>query len=1012
MKNSEQEKNIFDKAFPKALRDAEGKLLEQSRAEREVPELKTGIGLSGGGIRSATFCLGFFQGLAKLDLLKKIDYLSTVSGGGYFGAFYTRLFTRNEIDDFDSVQKALYPLDRDKDEEKKESSSVEHKGNTSADKQDASKLEPRKVLNWLRENGRYLSPNGSGDLLLGGAVLLRNWVAVQIVLAISFLTVFLFMQWVRARIGLWFPDLNLWQRLDLKMVWMPGRLMLWVSPSWILAGVVLIFGAIPFGWAYWMVARPPKKVTLNQIVGSPLWGLLFVILVAGYFLVGTFFPELPGVPATSTTFFVADIVLGVAELTLLWFLVALLRAQVLANKEEKKEKKFTKYRRHYLDYLARHWVSCQLKRAMVLTVLMLAFTLIESFGQTAYLLLKEHEELIPWSGGLLAGLVALVSYARRIAVALGWLDGDKRAKGFSKALITTAAFLIVGTWLTTVSIGANAIAWGWKTPQKTVETINEKLEKKSAPSLMEAKTVVLKVYGSPWKIHGEKSYWDNTKSIDSRNTQILLFSLLIAAFLSFLFGRSWPFLNRSSHLPLYSARLTRAYLGASNPRRHKEEEGAVTQVMPGDDLDTHDYWPWPPPNTKANEGMEKQEKFFPYENGGPLHLINVTVNETIEGRSQIQQQDRKGVGMALGPSGISAGIRHHVVFSRGGENTGKIGVETFQTTDAGEGESTSFSMFDYKKEAFSGERLSLGQWLAISGAAFSTGLGSRTSLGLSLLTGFGNIRLGYWWDSGVNPRERKVKPRFSAGKWLGMMFATFFPVQAYLLDEFTARFHGSARKYWYLTDGGHFENLGGYELIRRRLPLIFLIDAEADPDYTFGGLANLIRKARLDFDAEIKFLDEKQLTDLFGEGKEHYFGTLEDLRRGKRVEKNLPHPKWKWRQNKKNGIEAVDHHSFSSAHAALAKVFYDGKEKGAEEKFGSWLVYIKPTLIGEEPADILEYHSGHPAFPQETTADQFFDEAQWESYRKLGDHIANVLFKESEKMLHRAKNDKDLQFQH
>jgi hypothetical protein len=58
----------------------------------------------------------------------------------------------------------------------------------------------------------------------------------------------------------------------------------------------------------------------------------------------------------------------------------------------------------------------------------------------------------------------------------------------------------------------------------------------------------------------------------------------------------------------------------------------------------------------------------------------------------------------------------------------------------------------------------------------------------------------------------------------------------------------------------------------------------------------------------------------------------------------------------------------------------------------SRLLYIKPSLTGHEPEDVLDYHRRHPDFPQETTADQFFDEAQWESYRRLGQHVADEIF--------------------
>ena len=52
-------------------------------------------------------------------------------------------------------------------------------------------------------------------------------------------------------------------------------------------------------------------------------------------------------------------------------------------------------------------------------------------------------------------------------------------------------------------------------------------------------------------------------------------------------------------------------------------------------------------------------------------------------------------------------------------------------------------------------------------------------------------------------------------------------------------------------------------------------------------------------------------------------------------------------------------------------------------------MYVKATLRGDEPVDVLEYHGSHPDFPHESTANQFFDEAQWESYRRLGEHIGS-----------------------
>ena len=291
---------------------------------------------------------------------------------------------------------------------------------------------------------------------------------------------------------------------------------------------------------------------------------------------------------------------------------------------------------------------------------------------------------------------------------------------------------------------------------------------------------------------------------------------------------------------------------------------------------------------------------------------------------------------------------------------------------------------------YTGRPLSLGQWTGISGAAFSTGLGLRTSLGLSLLAGFFNVRLGLWWDSGVDPGKRgSAATRETGSGRLWRWISCVLPVQSYLVDEFLSRFHGVARRWWYLSDGGHFENTGAYELIRRRLPLIIIVDAGADPDYAYVDLANLVRKARTDFGAEIEFLDREGICRIRNwpnlEGLK-YFGSLEMLRRGPWDQEPLPTTDGDT-PAKRLIFGPPERPRRSSAHAALGFVRYDSKEVPE-----SLIVYLKPTLLGDEPPDIASYHGSRPDFPQQTTADQFFDEAQWESYRNLGQLIAERIF--------------------
>ena len=151
-----------------------------------------------------------------------------------------------------------------------------------------------------------------------------------------------------------------------------------------------------------------------------------------------------------------------------------------------------------------------------------------------------------------------------------------------------------------------------------------------------------------------------------------------------------------------------------------------------------------------------------------------------------------------------------------------------------------------------------------------------------------------------------------------------------------------------LTDGGHFENLGLYELIRRKLKYIVVVDATCDPEYKFSDLANAINLVQIDFGTNIRFYNNKS--------------SLKQLR------------------HDTSKIGVFDH-QFAEHTFALAEIEYDCGKKGR-------LFYIKPTLTANLPAEILLYKEQDVKFPHQKTTDQFFDEQQFESYRKLGFHQA------------------------
>ncbi|UTW61973.1 patatin-like phospholipase family protein [bacterium SCSIO 12741] len=178
-----------------------------------------------------------------------------------------------------------------------------------------------------------------------------------------------------------------------------------------------------------------------------------------------------------------------------------------------------------------------------------------------------------------------------------------------------------------------------------------------------------------------------------------------------------------------------------------------------------------------------------------------------------------------------------------------------------------------------------------------------------------------------------------------------------ILNSFTSRFH-EKHEVLEISDGGHFENLGLYELIRRKLKLIVVSDGGADPDYIFDDLTNAMEKIRVDFGLDIVF-DENALENLIP--KEHESGSLDAK------------------------CEIADR-GF-----ARAAIHYPDGTKGV-------LIYLKTTMIPDLPVDVLGYKMAHPEFPDESTGDQFFDEKQFEAYRELGYRIGRQ-FLESEGQL-------------
>jgi len=223
-----------------------------------------------------------------------------------------------------------------------------------------------------------------------------------------------------------------------------------------------------------------------------------------------------------------------------------------------------------------------------------------------------------------------------------------------------------------------------------------------------------------------------------------------------------------------------------------------------------------------------------------------------------------------------------------------------------------------------GTGLSLGMAMAVSGAAASPGMGIYSTKSRAFLLTLANARLGLWFGNPSNATSwRNSEPPLGVG-----------PILRELLGLTTDR-----NPYVYLSDGGHYENLGLWEMVARRCRYIVVSDAGCDPDYEFDDLSNAVRRIRLDLGVPIEFA---------------------------RI------PMTKAGQGKGN------------PHAAIGVVRYsviDGKHAP-----DGTILYLKATLSGDEQVDVLNFARGHEAFPHDPTSDQFFDEARFESYRNLGFH--------------------------
>lgn len=337
--------------------------------------------------------------------------------------------------------------------------------------------------------------------------------------------------------------------------------------------------------------------------------------------------------------------------------------------------------------------------------------------------------------------------------------------------------------------------------------------------------------------------------------------------------------------------------------------------------------------------------------------------------------------------------------------------------------------------------MSLPTATTISAAALNPGMGNYSSRFLSILMTIFNARLGYWVN---NPLKKRIQ------------FAVWWPM--YFFYELFSKV-GSKNHKVNISDGGHIENLGVYELLRRKCRLIIAVDGGADPNFIFSDLENLTIRARNELGIELAFresmIPENVLKVRPSKGYSERRFCVADLYQiweeiplkdengqpeldanGEKVEilvnylsngqlephvyikgKLLPSRKdtlqhrakevVRQRLDQNPGAEGKEKLKFgtlvyvkSAVTAPNQKPFMqqpDEKEEEALNLFDQMQAYLSSFLTAKESPrnyeyDTYKYKIYHPSFPHESTADQFFDPVQWESYFQLGQFIgAEVL---------------------
>ena len=867
-----------------------------------------------GASAAPLFNLGVIQGLARFGLLKEVDYLSTVSGGGYISSWLAAWIKRGG--GVSAVERKLQ---------------VEPLPAPNADE--------ARPVQFLREYSNYLTPElgfFNADFWSMVATWWRNTLLNQLVLVL-FLAAVMFVPWL-----FW---LALGRLDDPSAGATAGSLQQVAPKSFALVWLLAILAAAISGMqlrCFRITKDDPadQKRMLGQM--AVLWTIVLPVLIASLLLSGILL-------ASSKAFVVRPQFKVAAFWNLFWLFTACHGIVMVVGRC------WRGFVHDRVSSVPTSWwgvrAALVIGLAVVISCFVGAASLVIVADAVSGLIKDADQTLVSWHWTVLGlpVVLTLTSFVNFLQIGiLGRSFPDAQREWWSRLgawlnLGSLAWLSVVGLALYSPYVTEKAVEWGREAVAGKIalaggsivwivstvfgvllgkrggasslsELLKQPLSRRvfvrTAPFVFVGGLFVLISTAMYWLVSGAQppaevmldtfgtSRWGFVRL---RWLMVLPAALLLASFLL----SCRVDVNEFSMHHFYKNRLVRCFLGASrdssaaSPRRTPDP---FTGFDPGDDVWLADLQVNPGRFDNDLCDQKPDEVLASYD--GPLPIVNSALN-LVKG-DNLAWQERKAQSFFFTP-----------LFS-GCDNRANA-------ADAGDARLACYALRPTPLYAYPPYGVSLGTAAAISGAAANPNSGYHTSPAIAFLMTMFNARLGWWLG---NPRDEYNWLRSTPRRGL-----------LYLLNELFG-LTNDRTEFVNLSDGGHFENLGIYELARRKCRFIVACDAEQDEHLTFNGLATAVRNCRADLGVEINV-------------------------RPARI-----HPPRDSRSSK--------------LHCVIGDIAYPDGSRGM-------LVYMKSSLTGDEPADVAEYSAREPSFPHHSTlGDQFFDESQFESYRKLGYHIATT----------------------